>query len=69
MTPDLKPGQRWRSVLGDGEEAVEIVQVTEVTVDYRDLCTRACHSAMLDVFAVLYRLDTDAKPRARRAVS
>lgn len=69
MTSDPKPGQRWRSVLGDGEEAVEIVRVADVTVDYRDLRTRACHSAMLDVFAVLYRLDTDAKPRARRVVS
>lgn len=51
-----EPGQRWRSVIIGEEDAVEIVRVTDVKVEYRVLRLGAVsRTTRLDVFTVLYK--------------
>ena len=65
MKANPEPGQRWRCALSGEEDAVEVVRVTEVTVEYRNLRTLTTLTAMLDVFTVLYELDAETRRRAR----
>lgn len=65
MMANPEPGQRWRCALGGEDDAVEILRVTEVTVEYRNLRTLTTLTAMLDVFTVLYEPDATPHRRAR----